>query len=259
MSTAIVTCPLCEATCGLEVEHDGPQITAVRGDKLDVFSQGYICPKGVSFKALHDDPDRLTTPLVKRDDVFEEVSWDDAFAEIERRLLPLRAKYGNNAVAIYLGNPGAHNLGSLLYGRVLYKALGTQNIYTAGTVDQVPKHFSSGYLFGDPLTIPIPDLDRTSYLLLLGANPLVSNGSLMTAPDIRGRLKGIRTRGGRIVVVDPRRTATADVADEHLAIRPGTDALFLAALTQVLFAAKLGDLGRLADHVLGVDEVGELV
>ncbi|MCW2595298.1 MAG: molybdopterin-binding oxidoreductase [Jatrophihabitans sp.] len=259
MSTAIVTCPLCEATCGLEVEHDGPQITAVRGDKLDVFSQGYICPKGVSFKALHDDPDRLTTPLVKRDDVFEEVSWDDAFAEIERRLLPLREKYGNNAVAIYLGNPGAHNLGSLLYGRVLYKALGTQNIYTAGTVDQVPKHFSSGYLFGDPLTIPIPDLDRTSYLLLLGANPLVSNGSLMTAPDIRGRLKGIRTRGGRIVVVDPRRTATADVADEHLAIRPGTDALFLAALTQVLFADKLGDLGRLADHVLGVDEVGELV
>ena len=259
MATAFVTCPLCEATCGLAVEVDGRRVQSVRPDKDDVFSRGFICPKGVSLKELHDDPDRLSGPLVKRDGEFVEVSWDDAFAEIDRRLPAIRTEHGNDSVAVYLGNPGAHNLGSLLYGRALYKALATHNIYTAGTVDQVPKHFSSGYLFGDGLTIPIPDLDRTHYLLLLGANPLVSNGSLMTAPDARGRLRAIRERGGKIVVVDPRRTLTAEAADEHLAIRPGTDALFLAALAQVLFAEGLVSLDRLAEHVSGVDEVGELV
>jgi len=259
MSTAIVTCPLCEATCGLEVTLDGSAITEVRGDKLDVFSRGFICPKGASLKALHEDPDRLRAPLVKRNGVFEEVSWDEAFAEIDRRLPAIRAEHGNNAVAVYVGNPGAHNLGSLLYGRVLYKALGTQNIFTAGTVDQVPKHFSSGYLFGDPLTIPIPDLDRTGYLLLLGANPLVSNGSLMTAPDMPGRLKAIRARGGKVVVVDPRRTRTAEAADEHVAIRPGTDALLLASIAQALFAEDLVRLAHLAPHVNGVDEVRAIV
>lgn len=255
MSTALVTCPLCEATCGLQVTLDGDRITTVRGDDEDVFSAGFICPKGASLKALHEDVDRLDQPLVKRNSVFEPVSWDEAFAEIERRLPPLIAEHGKNAVAVYLGNPTSHNLGSLLYGRVLYKALGTQNIYTAGTVDQIPKHFSSGYLFGDPLTIPIPDLDRTNHLLLLGANPLVSNGSLMTAPDVQGRLKGIRARGGKIVVVDPRRTRTAEMADEHHSIRPGADALLLAAMVAVLFDEDLVAMGRLAEHVNGLDEV----
>ncbi|HEV7204945.1 MAG TPA: molybdopterin-dependent oxidoreductase [Jatrophihabitans sp.] len=259
MSSAIVTCPLCEATCGLEVTLDGHRITGVRGDKDDVFSHGFICPKGASIGALHDDPDRLTAPLVRRDGEFVEVSWDEAFAEIDRRLPPIRAEHGNNAVAIYLGNPGAHNLGSTLYGRPLYKALATRNIYSASSVDQLPKHFSAGYMFGDALTIPIPDIDRTSYLLLLGANPLVSNGSLMTAPDARGRLRAIRARGGRIVVADPRRTATVEAADEHLAVRPGTDALLLAALTQVLFDENLVALGRLAEFVNGVDDVAGLV
>ena len=259
MSTAIVTCPLCEATCGLSVTLDGSSITSVRGDDQDVFSKGFICPKGASLKALHEDPDRLRQPLVKRDGVFEAVSWDEAFAEIARRLPPLRAEHGKQAVAVYIGNPGAHNLATLLYGRLLYKALGTRNIFTAGSVDQIPKHFSSGYLFGDPLTIPIPDVDRTDYLLMLGANPLVSNGSLMTAPDMRGRLKAIRSRGGRVVVVDPRRTATADAADDHLAIRPGTDALLLAAMVQVLFDEDLVRLRHLADLVSAVDEVRDLV
>lgn len=259
MPSAIVTCPLCEATCGLEVTFDGGRVTAVRGDEKDVFSRGFICPKGASLGALHADPDRLRTPMVRRDGVLVEATWDEAFAEIDRRLTAIRAEHGNDAVGIYLGNPGAHNLGTLLYGRVLYKALGTRNIFTASTVDQMPKHVSSGYLFGDPLTIPIPDLDRTGYLLLLGANPLVSNGSLMTAPDVRGRLRGIRSRGGRVVVVDPRRTQTADAADEHLAIRPGTDALFLAALVQVLFADGLVRLRELEAHVTGVDDVREFV
>jgi anaerobic selenocysteine-containing dehydrogenase len=259
MTTAYVTCPLCEATCGLEVTVDNGGIESVRGDKDDVFSRGFICPKGASLKALHEDPDRLRTPLVKRDGVFHEASWDEAFAEIDRRLPAIRAEHGDNAVGVYVGNPGAHNLGSLLYGRVLWKALGTQNFYTAGTVDQVPKHFSSGYLFGDGLTIPIPDVDRTDFLLLLGANPLVSNGSLLTAPDMRGRLKAIRQRGGTVVVVDPRRTLTAQAADQHLAIRPGTDALLLASLAWLLFDEGLVNLRHLDGHVNGVEQVRSLV
>jgi len=258
MTTAHLTCPLCEATCGLEVRLDGGTITSVRGDEKDVFSAGYICPKGASLKALHEDPDRLRQPMIKRADRWESATWDEAFAEIDRRLMPLIAEHGKNAVAVYLGNPSSHNLGALLYGRALYKAIGTQNIFTAGTVDQIPKHFSSGYLFGDPLTIPIPDLDRTDHLVLLGANPLVSNGSLMTAPDVRSRLKGIRGRGGKIVVVDPRRTRTAEASDEHHAIVPGTDALLLFALVHVIVAENRMALGRLSEHVRGLDDLRAL-
>lgn len=167
-------------------------------------------------------------------------------------------EHGKNAVAVYLGNPTSHNLGALLYGRALYKAIGTQNIFTAGTVDQIPKHFSSGYLFGDPLTIPIPDLDRTDHLLMLDANPLVSNGSLMTAPDVRSRLKAIRARGGKVVVVDPRRTRTAEASDEHHAIIPGTDALMLFALVNVIVREGRMALSRLTEHVVGLEQLAAL-
>ncbi|EME56808.1 molybdopterin-dependent oxidoreductase [Amycolatopsis decaplanina] len=256
MTTAHVTCPLCEATCGLEVTIDETSlVTRVRGDREDVFSQGYICPKGASLGALHHDPDRLTAPLVKRDGEFVEVTWDEAFAEIDRRLRPIIDEHGKNAVAVYSGNPTVHNAALVLYGRVFFKALGTRNFYTATTVDQMPKHFSSGYLFGDPQTIPVADLDRTEHLLILGANPLVSNGSLMTAADTRGRLRGIQKRGGKIVVLDPRRTRTARLADEHHAIRPGTDALFLFALVNVLFAE---NRVCTSEHVNGVNEVRAL-
>jgi anaerobic selenocysteine-containing dehydrogenase len=258
MTTAYVTCPLCEATCGLQVAVDGATVGSVRGDDGDVFSKGYICPKGASLKALHEDPDRLRHPMIKRAGGWVAAGWDEAFAEIDARLPKVIADHGKDAVGLYLGNPSSHNLGALLYGRVLYKAIGTHNLYTAGTVDQIPKHFSSGYLFGDPLTIPIPDLDRTQHLLLLGANPVVSNGSLMTAPDVHRRLKRIRERGGRIVVVDPRRSRTAELADEHHAIRPGTDALLLFALVNTIVGDGLVALGRLAEHVTGVDEVATL-
>ena len=258
MNTAYLTCPLCEATCGLAVSFDGDTVTSVRGDDDDAFSHGFICPKGASLKALHEDPDRLRTPMVKRDGKWRQATWDEAFAEIDRRLVPLVAEHGPESVAFYLGNPSSHNLGVTLYGRAFYKAVGTPNIYTAGSVDQLPKHYSSGYLFGDPLSIPVPDLDRTQHLLLLGANPLVSNGSLMTVPDARGRLKAIRERGGKVVVVDPRRTRTAEVADQHHAIRPGTDALLLFALVEVILREGLADLGRLADHVSGFDDLAEL-
>lgn len=256
MTTTPVTCPLCEATCGLTVTVEGDRVAGVRGDELDVFSHGFICPKGASLGALHHDPDRLRRPLVRRDGELVEVSWDEAFAEIERRLPPLIAEHGREAVAVYAGNPSVHNTSTLLYGPVLYKALGTGNIYTAGTVDQVPKHFSVGHMFGSGFTIPVPDLDRTQHLLMLGANPLVSNGSLMTAPDVRGRLKKLRERGGKLVVVDPKRSRTAELADEHHAIRPGTDALLLFALVQTLFAESLTNLRDLP--VNGVDEVRAL-
>ncbi|CRK60517.1 Formate dehydrogenase-O, major subunit [Alloactinosynnema sp. L-07] len=258
MRTEQVTCPLCEATCGLDVTIDEDRVTTVRGDAADVFSAGYICPKGASIGALHHDPDRLRTPMIKRDGQWHTATWDEAFAEISARLLPIIAEHGKDAVAIYAGNPSIHNTSTALYGRVLYKALSTKNFYSASTVDQMPKHVSAGYLFGDPMSIPVPDVDRTSYLMLLGANPLVSNGSLMTAPDMRGRLKAIRARGGKIVVLDPRRSRTAEVADEHHAIRPGTDALLLFALVNTLFAEDLVALGALADQVTGVEEVRDL-
>ncbi len=258
MSTAYLTCPLCEATCGLAVTLDGGAITSVRGDDEDAFSHGFICPKGASLKALHEDPDRLRHPMVKRDGQWHQVSWDEAFEEIDRRLVPIIAEHGSDAVAFYLGNPSSHNLGVMLYGRAFYRAVATHNIYTAGSVDQLPKHYSSGYLFGDPMSIPVPDLDRTHHLLLLGANPLVSNGSLMTVPDARGRLKAIRDRGGKVVVVDPRRTRTAEAADEHHAIRPGTDALLLFGLVNVILRERGADLGHLADHVTGLDALSGL-
>jgi anaerobic selenocysteine-containing dehydrogenase len=252
------TCHLCEATCGLELHLDDGAITLVRGDRDDVFSRGYLCPKGTAIKQLESDPDRVRTPMIRRGDEWHEASWDEAFAEIASRLGEIRATYGNDAVAAYLGNPNAHNLGAMLYNRVLLQSLGSGNVFSTSTVDQMPKQVSAGLMFGTALSIPVPDLDRTDYLLMLGANPFASNGSLMTAPDLPNRLRAIRERGGRIVVVDPRRTKTATEADEHVAIRPGTDALFLLAIAHVLFDEERVDLGDVAAHVDGVDAVRDL-
>jgi anaerobic selenocysteine-containing dehydrogenase len=253
------TCPFCEATCGLEVETRGRDVVSVRGDREDVLSHGFICPKAYGLKQLHEDPDRLTAPLIRRGGELTEATWDEAFDEIDRRLSPLLAQHGKNSVAVYIGNPNAHNLSSLVYGPVWLRALGSQNIYTASTVDQMPKQVSAGLMFGTMLSVPVPDVDRTDHLLILGANPLVSNGSLLTAPDMRGRLRRIRERGGKVVVIDPRRTRTAEEADEHHFIRPGTDALLLAAMACTLAEEGLVDLGSLAGHVNGLEEVLALV
>ena len=253
------TCPFCEATCGLEIETDGHEVVSVRGDADDVFSRGFICPKAYGIKQLHDDPDRLTAPLVRRNGELVEASLDEAFEEIDRRLAPILAEHGRNAVAVYIGNPNAHNLSALLYGPAWLRALGTQNLYSASTLDQMPKQVSAGLMFGTMLSIPVPDVDRCEHLLLLGANPLVSNGSLLTAPDMRGRLRRIRERGGKVVVVDPRRTRTADEADEHHFIRPGTDALLLAAMACTLVEEELDTPGRLATLSNGLDHVREVV
>ena len=253
--TRYATCPLCEATCGLELTVVDGGVTKVRGDSADVLSKGFICPKGASIAELDSDPDRVRTPLIKRNGRFEKASWDEAFAEIDRRLPPLLEAHGRDAVAVYVGNPAAHNFSAILYGRVLLKALGTRNVYTASTVDQMPKQVSSAHMFGGALTVPIPDVDRTDHLLILGANPLASNGSLLTAPDMRGRLRALRARGGKVVVVDPRRSRTAQEADEHHFIRPGTDALLLFAMVNVLFEEGLAEPGPLAEHLSGIDEV----
>ena len=249
------TCPLCEATCGLEIETHGREIITIRGDAQDVFSHGYICPKAYSLKELHADPDCIREPMVRKGDQWMKVSWDDAFAEIERGLMPVLQEYGRDALAIYVGNPNAHNIASLLYLPALLQTSRTHNFFSASTVDQMPKHVSAGLMFGTLFSIPVPDLERTQYLLLLGANPLVSNGSLMTAPDMRGRLRRLRQRGGKIVVIDPYRTRTAQEADEHHFIRPGHDAHFLFALVHTLFEEELVAPGKLADHIAGLEEV----
>jgi anaerobic selenocysteine-containing dehydrogenase len=259
MATHYRTCPFCEATCGLEVEVEGREVVSVRGDADDVFSKGFICPKAYGIKQLHEDPDRLTTPLVRRDGELVEATWDEAFEEIDRRLSPILAEHGKNAVGVYLGNPNAHNLSAITHGPAFLRVLGSQNVYTASTVDQMPKQVSSGLMFGTMLSVPIPDVDRCDHLLLLGANPLVSNGSLLTAPNMRGRLRAIQERGGKVVVIDPRRTRTADEASEHHFIRPGTDALLLAAMACTIVEEGLEDAGALAEHVDGLDDVRQLV
>jgi len=260
--TAFRTCPLCEATCGLELTLDasGTSVARIRGDAADVFSRGFLCPKGVALKELHEDPDRLRSPMRRRDDgSFEPCSWDEALALVSAGLAGVRAAGGRNAVAVYVGNPSAHNLSSLLYARPFIKALGTRNVYTASTVDQYPKQLASGLMFGAATTVAVPDLDRAHFVLILGADPVSSNGSLMTAPDVRGRLQAVRSRGGRIVVVDPRRSRTAQsVADEHLFIRPGTDALLMMAMVAVLFEEGLVRMGRLEPLCAGVEEVRAL-
>jgi anaerobic selenocysteine-containing dehydrogenase len=243
----------------LEVKLRDREIASVRGDRDDVFSHGFICPKGASIKALHDDPARLRRPMVPGEDgELREAGWDEAFERIEELLTPILAEHGRNAVAAYLGNPTAHSLGSAFYGRATLKALGSRNIYTASTVDQMPKHVSSGLMFGGALTIPIPDVDRTMHMLMLGANPLASNGSLMTAPDMRGRLKALKARGGKLVVVDPRRSRTAEVADEHHFIHPGTDAHLLFALVHVITGEGLAEPGRLAEMTNGMEDVARI-
>ncbi len=248
--TVFRTCPLCEATCGLELTFDNGSLLRIRGDDDDVFSHGFICPKGTTLGALHGDPDRLRGPMVRgADGELHAATWDEAFAEIARRLPPIIEANGPDAVAVYLGNPSVHNLSGILYNRVLLKALRTRNIYSASTVDQRPKELANALMFGTMLTVAVPDLDRTDYLLLLGANPFESNGSLASAPDWPGRLKRIRERGGRFVVVDPKRTRTAEAASEHVPIRPGTDALFLMAIVHTLFAEGLADPGAAGEFV----------
>ncbi len=259
MRTVFRTCPLCEATCGLAIEVEGDEVRGIRGDAQDPFSRGFLCPKAYGLRALQEDPERLREPLVRRGGQLVAASWDEALATAIDRLADVRRRHGNDAVAVYLGNPNVHNLDGMLYGRALIKALGTRQVYSASTVDQMPAQVVAAILFGGSLSIPIPDLDRTDRLMILGGNPAVSNGSLMTAPDLPARLEAIRRRGGKVVVIDPRRTETAARADEHHFIRPGSDAFLLLAMVQVLFAEGLVRPGAAAPLLRGLDRVREIV
>ncbi|GLV86330.1 dehydrogenase [Streptomyces lavendulae subsp. lavendulae] len=255
--TAPRICPLCEATCGLTLTIEGTTVTGARGDRDDVFSRGFICPKGAAFGALDTDPDRLRTPLVRRDGRLRPATWEEAYDAIAAAVPALVREHGAQSVGVVLGNPNVHTMAGALYPPLLVSALGTRNLFTASTLDQMPKHVSSGLLFGDPFAIPVPDLDRTDFLLLLGANPVESNGSLCTAPDFPGRLKALRARGGTLVVVDPRRTRTARLADRHLAPRPGSDALLLAALAHTLLAERPPGTGTPTGHTEGLGELAD--
>ena len=252
-------CPLCEACCGLEIKVQDHKVISIRGHEADVLSAGYICPKGVALKDLHEDPDRLRTPLIKRNGVFETATWDEAYAEIARRLPPIMAAHGRNATGIVVGNPSAHKISLLTYFGKLARALGTKNVFSASTLDQMPKQLASGLMFGHWLSIALPDISRTDYLLVLGANPLVSNGSMWTVPDFRGKAKALQARGGKLVVIDPRKTETASVADAHHFIRPNSDVFLLAAMVKTLFAEGLVKLGNVAEWVVGVDAVQQAI
>ncbi|MEW6273447.1 MAG: molybdopterin-dependent oxidoreductase [Thermodesulfobacteriota bacterium] len=251
------TCPLCEAMCGLVLTVEGDRVTRVRPNHDDVWSRGYVCPKGAVLGELHHDPDRLRAPLVRDGERWREVGWDEAFAEVERRLRPVLERHGLGAVTAYVGNPTAHSFSLSRYVGAFVALSSLPVIYSPGTIDQWPKNLVGALLFGGMWDFPVPDLDRTDHLLMLGANPAASQGSLLAAADVLGRLDAIRGRGGRVVVVDPRRTGTAEHADEWLPIRPGTDALLLMAMVHVLFAEGRVRLGRLAAMTDGVERVRE--
>ncbi len=254
-STAFRTCPLCEAGCGLQLDLTDGRVTRIRGDRDDVFSAGFLCPKGTVLGHFHDDPDRLREPMVRVDGELRPATWAEAYDRIAEGLGDVWNRHGRGALGVYLGNPMAHNLDGAMTSRTMLRSLAPGAVFSASTVDQRPRELASGLLYGQSGTIPVPDIDRTDFMIMLGANPLVSNGSLATAPDWPGRLAALGERGGSLVVVDPVRTKTAAIADEHLAIVPGTDVLFLGALVTALVDGGHVDLGALPEHLRGLDVV----
>ncbi len=258
------TCTLCEAMCGIEVATKGRQILSIKGDKDNPFSQGYSCPKASALKDLYDDPDRLKQP-VKRvsleggESEWEEITWDEAFDLVANNLHSIQQAHGNNAVGVYLGNPNAHNMGSILFGPYFYRALKSHNRYSATSVDQLPHHIVSRRLFGHISQIPIPDIDHTQHFMIIGGNPLASNGSIMTVPNVKKRLKAIQKRDGKVVVIDPKRSETADISCEHHFIRPGSDVLLLLAMLHVLFEKQLHKMDAILPYAEDIKEVENYV
>jgi anaerobic selenocysteine-containing dehydrogenase len=252
LRTVYRACNLCEAICGLEIKVDGPKILSIRGDEADPFSRGHICPKAVALQDVHEDPNRLRRPMQRIDNQWREIPWDEAFDLAAERLAAIQLRDGNDAVGFYVGNPSVHNIGTLLSVSQLARVLKTRNAFSATSVDQLPQQLASLLMFGHQLMIPIPDIDRTDYFLILGGNPIASNGSLMTVPDVGKRLAAIQKRGGKVVVIDPRRTETAAVASEHHFIRPATDAALLMAMINVMKEETLFRLSR-PEQLKGLD------
>jgi anaerobic selenocysteine-containing dehydrogenase len=252
------TCTLCEAMCGIEVTTQDKDILSIVGDKLNPFSEGHVCPKAMALKDLYEDPERIRTPIEKTADGngWQEVSWEYALDKVAKSLFEVQQKHGTESVATYLGNPNAHNMGSILYGPYFYRALKSHNRYSATSVDQLPHHIVSRQLFGHQSQIPIPDIDHTQHFMIIGGNPLASNGSIMTVPHIKRRLKAIQARGGKVVVIDPKKSETADMSSEHHFIKPGTDALLMLAMLNTLFDKKLvaaDELLNFAPELLSVE------
>ncbi len=253
------TCPFCEAMCGLEITVRDGEPVSVRGDREHVHSRGYLCPKAMALLDLHQDPQRLTKPVRRRGGDWEEIGWDEALDEAAGRLRSVQRRHGKDALATYAGNPAVHNTGTLLHLYDLYRVLGTRNRYASHSLDQLPLMVVCGALFGHLALFPVPDLERTDHFLVFGANPLVSNGSLMSTPNVAGRLRALRERGGRLVVADPRRTRTAALADAHWPVRPGSDAAVLLALLHVVLEEGLADPGRVAAFTDGLDALPGLL
>ncbi|WP_353951605.1 molybdopterin-dependent oxidoreductase [Knoellia sp. S7-12] len=247
-----ITCVLCEASCGLEVQVRGPEIVSIKGHVDDPLSRGHICPKGIALQDLHTDPDRLRRPVKRVGDDWVEIEWTEAIELAAELLAGVQQRHGRDAVATYLGNPNVHSLGALTHGTAIPRVLGSKHVFSATSVDQLPHHFVAWAMYGHQFLLPVPDIDRTRLLVLVGTNPMASNGSLWTVPDFPGRLRELRSRGGRLVVLDPRRTETAAVADEHHFVRPGTDAVVLLALVHVVLAEGLASP---AAYVDGLEEL----
>ena len=252
------TCNLCEAMCGLEIRHNETEVLSIKGDKKDALSRGHICPKAVALQDLYHDKDRLKTPIKKTASGWKEISWEEAYDEVAQKLKSIQKKYGKNAVGSYRGNPTVHNIGLMAFGSPFMQSIGSNQKYTATSVDQLPHHFASLMMFGHYLLFPIPDIDRTDFMLIMGGNPAVSNGSIMTSPDFSNRLKAIKKRGGQVIVIDPRFTETSKIANKHIHIKPGTDAYLLLAIIHVIFDENLTKVGHLKEHIKSWETIKEI-
>jgi anaerobic selenocysteine-containing dehydrogenase len=252
-------CNLCEAMCGLEIEHDGKQVRTVKGDSKDPFSKGSLCPKGALIHKIHEDPDRLKTPLRKKENgEWEEISWTKAYDIVGEKINEVRKKYGNDAVALYYGNPTVHNFGMMLYSGEMRKSIRTKNFFSPTTMDQLPHHFIGYHMFGHGLNMPIPDIDRTDYFIMFGANPIASNGSIMSGCGPNEKIKAIQNRGGKVILFDPRATETSRVVDEHYFIKPSTDVFFLLGMLHLIQKNNWIRLGHLKNHILGLEKLNNI-
>lgn len=250
-------CHLCEAICGLEIKTQGEEILSIKGDKQDPISQGYICPKATAIADIHNDPDRLRKPVKRIGDEWQEISWDEAITLTAEKLVETQNRYNEDAIGFYAGNPGVHNYGNLTHGSLLRRAVKTKNHFSATSLDQLPHQLTSYAMYGHQFLIPIPDIDRTDLMVILGGNPLASNGSIMTMPNAPKRFKDLKARGGKLVVIDPRRTETAEIADQHIFVKPGADAYVLMAIIHTLFNEELNNLGHLEEHLNELEVVKE--
>lgn len=250
------TCNLCEAMCGLEIDVVDDQIQSIRGDKKDPFSKGYICPKATGLQDIYEDPDRLTKPVKKTSEGWKEISWKEAFEMVEKGFKGIQEQYGPDSLGIYQGNPNVHSLGAMLFGPNFIRSLKTKNRFSATSVDQLPHHYASQFMIGHMSMIPIPDINRTDFFLCMGANPVISNGSLMSAGGMPQKIKELKARGGTMVVVDPRKTETADKSDQHIFIKPGTDVFFLASFIHQIFESHRDK--ALPDYYEGATELPAL-